>query len=50
MGNSIIARAEHKLYIENKRKKLKNPNPSIIANNCNGGIIAHDLGLQFNSP
>ena len=50
MSNSIIARAEHKIYIENKRRKLKNKNPSIIANNCNGGIIAHDLGLQFNSP
>ena len=50
MGNNFIARAEHKLYIENKRRNLKNKNPSIIANNCNGGIIAHDLGLQFNSP
>ena len=50
MGNSILARAEHKLYINKKRKKLKNKTPSIIANNCNGGFIAHDLGLAFNSP
>ncbi len=50
MGNSIIARAEHKLYIENKRKKLKNNSPSILCDNCNAGIILHDLGLKFNSP
>ena len=50
MENSIIARAEHRLYIEAKRKKLKNKTPSIIANNCNGGIISHDLGLKFYSP
>ena len=46
----LIARIEHKLYIETKRKKLKNTNPSIIAYNCNGGIIYHDLGLPFLSP
>ncbi|MBR2732374.1 MAG: DUF1919 domain-containing protein [Clostridia bacterium] len=50
MGNSLLVRAEHKLYLERKRKKLKNKTPSILANNCNGGIIAHDLGLPFNSP
>lgn len=50
MGNSIIARAEHKLYIMRKRRKLKNSNPTIISSNCNGGIILHDLGLQFNTP
>ncbi len=50
MGNSFIARTEHKLYIANKKKKLKNNTPTIIANNCNGGIISHDLGLQFLSP
>ena len=31
------------------RKKLKNK-PSIITNHCIGGIISHDLGLQFKSP
>lgn len=50
MGNSLIARAEHKLYIMRKRRKLKNPAPTIISSNCNGGIILHDLGLQFNTP
>lgn len=50
MGNSLIARAEHKLYIMRKRRKLKNPAPTIISSNCNGGIILHDLGLRFNTP
>ncbi len=50
MNDTIMTRLEHKLYIKNKRRKLKNKTPSIIANNCNGGIIAHDLGLPFNSP
>ena len=47
---SVLARLEHRIYLENKRKKLKNNDPSIIAYNCNGGIIYHDLGLQFLSP
>ena len=50
MGNSLIARLEHRLYIERKRRKLKNHNPTIIASNCNGGYILHDLGLRFNTP
>ena len=38
--------------IINKRniKKLKNTNFSLIASNCNGGFICHDLNLQFKSP
>lgn len=32
------------------RCKLKNQKPSIIASNCNGGIIYHDLGIKFYSP
>lgn len=32
------------------RKRLTNTNPTIIASNCNGGFIAHDLNLRFNSP
>ena len=32
------------------RKRLKNTGISIIASNCIGGIISHDLGLQFRSP
>lgn len=50
MGNSFIARLEHRLYIERKRRRLKNMSPTIISSNCNGGIILHDLGLKFNTP
>lgn len=32
------------------RKRLTNTEPTIIASNCNGGFIAHDLNLRFNSP
>lgn len=31
-------------------QKLKNKNVSIIANNCTGAEICHNLGLRFNSP
>lgn len=35
---------------ERDRARLHNVSPSIIANNCNGGVICHDLGLPFLSP
>ena len=35
---------------KNKRKHLKNKDFSLIASNCNGAFILHDLGLQFRSP
>lgn len=50
MGQSIITRLEHRLYIKNKRNKLLNKTPTIIADNCIGGIMYHDLGLRFNTP
>lgn len=50
MGESIIARLEHKAYISIKRLRLKNNNPTIISSNCNGAYILHDLGLKFNTP
>ena len=37
------------INLEN-RKKLTNTNFSLIASNCNGAFILHDLGLRFNSP
>ena len=50
MGDSIIARLEHRLYIERKRRRLINYNPTIISSNCNGSYILHDMGLKFNTP
>lgn len=43
---------EFKRYIHNRmcRLKLKNKNFSIIASNCNGGVILSDLGIKFNTP
>ena len=38
------------LYHKYKRKLLVNKNPSIIASNCFGTFIYHDMGLKFNSP
>lgn len=32
------------------RKRLINKNPSIIGDNCNVGLMYHDLGIRFNSP
>lgn len=32
------------------RSRLRNTTPSIIGDNCNVGVIYHDLGLQFRSP
>lgn len=32
------------------RRKLKNTEFTIFASNCNGTMIAHDLGQQFRSP
>ena len=36
------------LYI--RRKRLKNKTFSLIASNCIGGVVLHDLGLPFNTP
>ena len=30
--------------------RLKNKNFTLIANNCNGSLICHDLGIRYNSP
>ena len=37
-------------YYKRKRKRLKNLTPSIISSDCIGGVIYHDMGLQFRSP
>lgn len=45
-----IKKKAQKFYYERKQKKLKNRTPSIISNNCIGGVIYHDMGLKFLSP
>lgn len=32
------------------RKRLENKDITIFSSNCTGGVLAHDLGLQFLSP
>lgn len=40
-----------RLYKDRKdRKQLKNKKVTIFSSNCIGGIIYHNLGLQFQSP
>ncbi len=39
-----------KYYNGFNQKRLKNRDFSLIASNCNGGAILHDLNLKFNSP
>lgn len=47
--NKIIAYLRRVILYIN-RKRLKNKDISLIANNCIGGIIYHDLQLRFLSP
>lgn len=39
-----------KRYCRKRRKNLQNRDFTIISNNCCGGVIYHNLGLQFNTP
>ncbi|MBR3987936.1 MAG: DUF1919 domain-containing protein [Clostridia bacterium] len=32
------------------KKRLKNTTPTLLCPNCMGGLLFHDLGLQFRSP
>ena len=45
-----INRCMRKIINRANRRRLKNDDFSLLCNNCNGGVICHDLGLQFRSP
>lgn len=47
---TIIRKINEKRFLSKLRKKNKNLNPTIVCNNCIGGIIYHNLGLKFSSP
>lgn len=52
-NRGLLARVNPQLrkwVMAKKRKALTNKSFSFLCNNCNGGIISHDLGLQFRSP
>ena len=45
-----IKRVVRKAYNRTIARKLENNYFSVIASNCNGAFLLHDLGLRFNSP
>lgn len=45
-----VWRKEHKKLCLKYRARFHNPGVSILSMNCTGGILYHDLGLQFCSP
>ena len=50
---SLFRRVQHILKTRKNhkdRRRLSNPDVTIIANHCMGGFMYHDLGLQFQSP
>ncbi len=44
--NQIVRKRINK----HNQQRLKNHDFSLIASNCNGAFILHDLGMRFNSP
>lgn len=53
MNITIINAAKNffrSFYLKKLREKLTNKDFSVIASNCNGACILHDLGMKFNSP
>lgn len=40
----------HERANRRNRARFHNPNVSILSMNCIGGVLAHDLGIRFNSP
>lgn len=45
-----LREVEWMAYRWKKRRRLKSPSFSILATNCIGGVIYHDLGLEFLTP
>lgn len=47
---NTIARLNRRRIDNENRKRLKNHDFSLIASNCNGAFILHDLDIKFLSP
>lgn len=47
---TIICEENEKRWIKRLQNRNNNLNPTIICNNCIGGVIYHNLGLKFHSP
>lgn len=52
MGESRFPHIRYiqRYYNAKNRARLTNHEPTLICNNCTGGILYHWLGLQFRSP
>lgn len=50
INKTTINNFRRKRINSKNQSKLKNKDFSLIASNCNGSLILHDLGLRFNSP
>jgi uncharacterized protein (DUF1919 family) len=50
MGTGIKDKLREILIVRPKRNRNKNMDFTIIANDCAGGVICHELGCRFNSP
>ena len=48
--NKMDFNQKQEKYKTKQKKSLKNKTMSVIASNCNGALILHDLGVRFNSP
>lgn len=46
----VILRLNEKIWQKKLQKKNRNIDFTLITNNCIGGVIYHNLGLQFQSP
>ena len=51
---SLIKKITNKIFypvkIKRMRRRLTNRSPIVLASNCNGGVMLHDLGLRFDTP
>lgn len=45
-----IWKHSHKIRCKEWRNRFRNSEVTILSMNCTGGILYHDLGLQFRSP
>lgn len=41
---------QHQQVVKNHRARFSGKIPTILSCNCTGGVLYHDLGLQFTSP
>jgi uncharacterized protein (DUF1919 family) len=46
---SIVQLKRRKKILKEYVKRLRNNNFTLISNNCNGGVLLHELGIKFNS-